>query len=336
MNGTNPANEPFLSICIATLERAEMLRQTLACIVPQLTDEVELLIVDGGSKDRTEEVANSFANGRIHYHRLPVKGGVDNDFREGLERAAGRYVWFFCDDDFFEPGAVGKVIDRLKREAPDLLVVNGRGWDDETGEILKENFLGFEEDRRYAKDDQARLFEEVAAYITYIGAVVVRREMWLSRPHSAYAGSELAHIGVVFHAPLANGAVAIGEPLVRLRLLSSQWTSRSFKIWMVNWPRLVWSLPFPKRVLKRVVSPRPWRNLAKLVVLRASGDFHSLGFRDCIQPAEPNPIYRTAAACIARLPVEPLRVLVLAAYRLLVPSRKLRVQQLTRRRHPRA
>ena len=58
-------------------------------------------------------------------------------------------------------------------------------------------------------------------------------------------GSELAHVGVIFHEPLPQGALTTAETLVRLRLLSSQWTARSFRIWMINWPRLVWSLEWP-------------------------------------------------------------------------------------------
>jgi glycosyltransferase involved in cell wall biosynthesis len=328
-HGDNPV---LLTICIATVDRADLLRQTLACIVRQLTPGVEVLVVDGASGDHTEEVVRSFGHSDIRYCRLPRKGGVDHDFHVGVVESRGEFVWFFCDDDFFEEGAVQGVMERLKAQNPDLLVVNGRGWDDQSDLVLKDNFLGFTTDRRYPSGNEAALFKDVAAYITYIGAVVVRRELWLERPHHQYAGSELAHIGVLFHAPLPGGAMAIGQPFVRLRLLNNQWTERAFRIWMVNWPSLVWSLDMlPREVRHSVVSRRPWRNLGKLIVLRASGDYDRRGFQACIRPAEPNALWQLLAWAIACLPARPLGLSVLAAYRVLLPSRKLRIQQLERR-----
>jgi abequosyltransferase len=47
---------PHLSICIATLNRARFLKETLARILGQASDEVEVVIVDGASSDGTEEV----------------------------------------------------------------------------------------------------------------------------------------------------------------------------------------------------------------------------------------------------------------------------------------
>ena len=323
---------PLLSICIATVDRAELLQKTLACIVKQLTDDVEVVVVDGASGDHTEQVVRSFERRDIRYCRLPRKGGVDHDFHVGVLQSEGEYVWFFCDDDFFEDGAVEAVLERLQRESPDVLVVNGIGWDDQSDAILKDNFLGFTTDRHYSSGQEAVFFQDVAAYITYIGAVVVRRSLWIQRPHDQYAGSELAHIGMLFHATLPRGAIATGRPLVRLRLLNNQWTARAFRIWMVNWPSLVWSLGMlPREVRQAIVSRRPWRNLGKLLVLRASGDYDRSGFDACIRPGEPSLVWRLMTRTIAALPARPLGLAVLAAYRIMFPSRKLRIQQLERR-----
>jgi glycosyltransferase involved in cell wall biosynthesis len=327
------AGPPFVSICIATYQRAELLRETLGRIVPQLGADAELVVVDGGSTDATRDVVTSFgAAGPVRYIGLASKGGVDHDFDVGLRESRGEYVWFFCDDDYFEPGALGQVVSRLRQHTPDVLIVNGSGWDDETQTVLKERFLDARSDRFYPGAETEQLFQDVAAYITYIGAVVVRRSLWLSRRQSMYSGSELAHVGVIFHEPLPRGALTTGDTFIRLRLLSSQWTARAFRIWMINWPRLVWSLEWlPASARSSVVGRRPWRNLAKLLVLRAAQDFDLDSYRKHVRDEEPRALFRLGALVVACIPGRPLGLFVLRCYELFAPGRQLRIQQLRRR-----
>ena len=80
-----------LSICIATLNRASFLRETLDNILPQTTDGVEVVVVDGASTDNTREVVQQAAArfGRLRYVRLEKKGGVDQDYCKAVELASG-------------------------------------------------------------------------------------------------------------------------------------------------------------------------------------------------------------------------------------------------------
>ncbi len=50
----------LLSICIATYNRAEYIGETLESIIPQVTDEVEIVIVDGASTDNTSSVVKHY------------------------------------------------------------------------------------------------------------------------------------------------------------------------------------------------------------------------------------------------------------------------------------
>ena len=45
-----------ISIIIATYNASKTLQRCLDSIVPQLTNETELILVDGGSKDNTNEI----------------------------------------------------------------------------------------------------------------------------------------------------------------------------------------------------------------------------------------------------------------------------------------
>ena len=70
-----------LSICIATYNRGAFIGETLDCLLPQLSEEVELLVLDGASPDQTQSVveARMAACPFIRYQREPTNSGVDQD-----------------------------------------------------------------------------------------------------------------------------------------------------------------------------------------------------------------------------------------------------------------
>src|SRR6266478_6908331 len=82
-----------LSICMATHNRGRLIGETLASIVPQLSDATELLVVDGASTDDTQRVVESCFESRANcrYIRLAEKGGVDRDYARSVELARGEY-----------------------------------------------------------------------------------------------------------------------------------------------------------------------------------------------------------------------------------------------------
>ena len=49
-----------LSICIPTYNRAAYIGETLASIISQSNDDIEIVIVDGASTDNTADVVTSF------------------------------------------------------------------------------------------------------------------------------------------------------------------------------------------------------------------------------------------------------------------------------------
>ena len=93
----------------------------------------------------------------------------------------------------------------------------------------------------YAPTNMECLFIDALHYLSFIGAVVIRRSIWLSRERESYFGTEFVHVGVIFQKPLPGPALIIAEPYIIIRFGNGQWTPRSFEIWMFKWPKLVWS-----------------------------------------------------------------------------------------------
>ncbi|HEY2944000.1 MAG TPA: glycosyltransferase [Vicinamibacteria bacterium] len=307
---------PRLSICIATMNRGSFLGQTLDSILAQATDEVEVVVVDGGSVDDTGEVVRQRQERfpRLRYFRLPAPGGVDQDFDRAVQQAEGRHCWLMSDDDLVKPGALAAVLAATARGYA-LVVVNAEVRDAALDEVLEANRLNIDADRQYRPEDAERLFVDTAGYLSFIGGVVIDREVWRAREPRRYFGSLFIHVGVIFQSPLPGDALAIAQPLVSIRFGNALWTARTFEIWMFKWPEMVWSLPHFSDAAKRRVCPRePWRRLRTLLVNRARGAFSTAEYRKWLEPRLTSGPQRLLARAVAGLPPRPLAVLAAIYY----------------------
>jgi hypothetical protein len=168
--------------------------------------------------------------------------GVDRDFDAAVQHARGDYRWLLCDDDVLKPGAVAKVLSETRGEHS-LLVVNSDVWDARYSRLLEERRLKIGEDRLYHPSGSEALFADTAGYLSFIGGVVIRRDLWMARERERYFGTEFIHVGVIFQAPLPGTALVISKAMISIRYGMAQWTARGFDIWMFQFPELVWSIP---------------------------------------------------------------------------------------------
>ena len=264
-----------LSICIATYSRAAFIGATLESIVPQLRDDVELLILDGASPDDTAAVVAPFLgrHPNIVYHREETNSGVDADYDKAVGRARGEYCWLMPDDDLLAPQAVAGVLGFIE-ENPDLIIVDAEVRDLTMTETILPRRLSFSGVRRYGAGDQERLMKDIGDAISFIGAVIIRRDVWLARDRQSYYGSLFIHAGVIFQQPPLRSAIVVGEPYMLIRYGNSMWTSRSFEVWAVKWPTLIWSFDhYSEEVRSGVAAKEEWARLSFAFSSRAKGSF---------------------------------------------------------------
>jgi abequosyltransferase len=296
--------QPLLTICIATYNRASFIGDTLDSVIRQLSDEVEIVVVDGASTDATAVVLERYAADcpGLRYVRLPEKGGVDQDFCKAVECARGEYCWLFPDDDLFKPGAIQRVLDEL-RGGPCLVIVNAEVMDREMANLLHPSMLDDRADETFRSDDLEGLFRRVVPTVSFIGCVVIRRETWLARERARYFGTEFVHVGVIFQEPLLGTARVIGQPYITIRYGNAHWTSRSFEIWMMKWPRLIGSFERVSVEARRErVDPEPWRRLRTLSRYRALGSYSPDMYERIVAVGNASRLFKLAALAIALLP----------------------------------
>jgi abequosyltransferase len=297
-----------LSICIATLNRADYISSTLEGLLSQLAPDVELIVVDGASHDGTDRVVAALFQGRqnCRLRRLTERGGVDLDYCKAVAMATGEYVWLMTDDDLVTPDAITTILDRLSSE-PDLLVINAEVASKDCRATLVRQRLPLDHDRSFAPDQQSELLALAGSLLSFIGAVVIRRAVWMARDTDSYVGSDFVHVGVIFQKPFQRDAIVMARPLIRIRYGNSHWSRRAFDIWMKKWPALVWSFAHLSADAKRRVVPLdPRAVFMELVSMKVRGCFGLEEYHRELAPLRFGLVRRTAAFLLAAAPDVPL------------------------------
>jgi glycosyltransferase involved in cell wall biosynthesis len=99
-------HQPLFSIITATYNRVHLLPRAVKSVLNQTYQNFELIIVDDGSTDNTEDVCRCFSDHRVRYHKQTPNRGVLAARNKALDLATGDYVAILDDDDELVPQAL--------------------------------------------------------------------------------------------------------------------------------------------------------------------------------------------------------------------------------------
>src|SRR6267378_3152796 len=95
------------SIIIVTHNGVHHLQPCLTSLIPQLTSDWEVVIVDNASTDGTAEFVESLDNPAICYLLLPTNMGFASANNRGGELAVGNYLFLLNNDTVVRAGTLG-------------------------------------------------------------------------------------------------------------------------------------------------------------------------------------------------------------------------------------
>lgn len=327
--------KPRLSICIATYNRAGYIGETLESIIPQMTEEVEIVIVDGASTDSTCAVVEHYTaiSKQVRYIRLPVKGGVDQDYCKAVEYAQGEMCWLFTDDDLLKPNAINTVINEAQK-GYSLILVNGQLMNIDFSREITNRLLPIERNEIYSESELGELFQRVITYMSFIGCVVVNRNLWLQREKERYFGTEFIHVGVIFQSFLPAPALVIAEPYIAIRYGNAQWSERAFEIGMFKWSALLCSFEhISEHVRQEHSMSNPWRRLQRIIIYRAKGEYSLRDYLKWFASKNSSSLWKIAAFIIAIAPSSCLNFVLLSYLKIIRKDKLIAIYDLENNKH---
>ena len=95
-------NPPLVSICIPTYNRAHMVNRAIESALNQTYPNIEIIVVDDGSIDTTDDLVTSYQDSRLAYVKNSENLGQFRTFNRCIELAKGKYIHILHSDDYID------------------------------------------------------------------------------------------------------------------------------------------------------------------------------------------------------------------------------------------
>jgi abequosyltransferase len=280
-------NKIILSICIATFQRRPFLKDTLIEILRQTSkyhNLIQVVVADGGSTDGTKELLKGFEknNTQLKVVYLVEKGGMDKDYDCAVRSGDGKYCWLLSDDDIIEGDAVLKVMNKLQEEKRDVLIVNSSSWDKEYSKCFTKRCIEISEDVEIKNENfHDKLFEICGGYVSFLGVLIIKKELWEQVDTQKFYGSRFIHLGVLSKIPYNSSVLIIKDSLIKIRLGNEEWNKIAFGIWFKLWPNIINEFSGIRLItLEQIVQTKTVLKAIKLISFhRALGSFNVRAFK---------------------------------------------------------
>lgn len=92
-------NNPLVSVVLPVYNASEFLEEALTSVLDQTYKNLEIIVIDDGSTDGSEEILKKFDDKRIRYYRHEKNQGLIPTLNQGFELAQGKYIARMDADD---------------------------------------------------------------------------------------------------------------------------------------------------------------------------------------------------------------------------------------------
>jgi len=129
---------PKVSIGLPVYNAETYLRRALDSLLGQTFQDIEIVICDNASEDRTPEICLEYSSNddRIRYHRNPSNVGPAENFNRVFERASGEYFKWAAHDDWCAPRFLERCVAALDADPDVVLAYTGTVYVDAEGQPM--------------------------------------------------------------------------------------------------------------------------------------------------------------------------------------------------------
>jgi glycosyltransferase involved in cell wall biosynthesis len=127
---------PKVSIILPCYNGARWISQSIESVLAQTYNDLELIIIDDGSKDNSREIISSYLyDKRIHYIYQENKG-FSSALNEGIRESTGDFIGFIGQDDLYMPNKLQIQVKYLNEHKNIDLVHSNYCFIDSNGQVI--------------------------------------------------------------------------------------------------------------------------------------------------------------------------------------------------------
>jgi len=112
MPSTTP---PRITIITPSLNQADYLERAICSVLDQGYENLEYIVIDGGSTDGSAEIISLYEDDLAYWHS-EADGGPTDAINQAIERATGDIIAVLNADDLYLPGTFDRVAKRMAQE----------------------------------------------------------------------------------------------------------------------------------------------------------------------------------------------------------------------------
>jgi glycosyltransferase involved in cell wall biosynthesis len=147
-------NKPTVSVIIPTYNQANFIDKAIESVLSQTYQDFEIIVINDGSTDNTEEIIRGFKDKRVKYVKKYKNKGISVARNIGIKVARGKYIALLDSDDEWLPEKLDKQIKILQDESPELGVVySNLCYIDENGKNMNRKLRNSKKAEGYIYED---------------------------------------------------------------------------------------------------------------------------------------------------------------------------------------
>ncbi len=129
------SDKPLVSIITPSYNQGKFLEETILSVLNQDYENIEYILVDGGSSDNTREVIKKYQD-RFAWWVSEKDQGQTDAINKGFSHAKGEILAWINSDDVYAPGAVRMAVEALQQYPQAGMVYADLDFIDEHGNTI--------------------------------------------------------------------------------------------------------------------------------------------------------------------------------------------------------
>lgn len=121
-------DHPLVTVVVSSYDQEDYIQDTIDSVLNQDYENIELIVIDGGSTDCTMEIVRAYEDPRIRWISEP-DDGPNHAMVKGMKMARGDILGLLTSSDTYQAGALAAAVKEFKADSQLAFVGGGIVWE---------------------------------------------------------------------------------------------------------------------------------------------------------------------------------------------------------------